>query len=439
MKNKKNTLKVFAFILIFPAALCFSQNKDFYGAGTGEGGSLSQGESLFKENNAKDAVQVLEYEIQNGTVSANTYNFLGLGYYQLGDFEKSIDAFRRGLKAQPDNVKLLSYNLGNTYYAMKSYEEALQCYSDSLNSDPFFYEALLNRANALLMLDRLVSAKEDYVEFVTKCPDDPQHEKIELLIAALDTEIARREEEARLLAEQEKAKWEEFDGALAEKKDDDGMPDWEEIDGLLEKNSVETVAEWERINSEQDPDISEVAESAENSGNEEGAEEWEELTPQEKIAKTEEVEKSDKVSDELKKQWETIEKNEVPDVEEKLDDEELLALEDWEDLGDEQLEEIKALDEESRRERENWLKQKQREEEDRIARENAQRLKEKVQAEEDERKRREELLEELRKSEEDRRKKLLEDVANSLQNGESTNLTSGAEDLMDYDLEGELD
>ena len=49
------------------------------------------------------------------------------------------------------------------------------------------------------------------------------------------------------------------------------------------------------------------------------------------------------------------------------------------------------------------------------------------------------MLEDMRKSEEERRKKLLEDVANSLQGSDSTNLTSGAEDLIDYDLEGELD
>ena len=434
-----NILKVFAFILILPTALCFAQNRGGAGTGSGTAGNLSQGESLFKENNAKDAVQVLEYEILNGTISDNTYNFLGLGYYQLGEFEKSIDAFRRGLKAQPDNIKLLSYNLGNTYYAMKSYEEALLCYSDSLKADPTFYEALLNRANALLMLDRLVSAREDYVEFVTKCPDDLQHEKIELLIAALDTEIARREEEARLLAEQEKANWEEFDGSLAEKKADNGEPDWEEVEELIEKTSFEGAAEWERINGEHAPDIAEDTGSERNSADDEDAGEWEELDGQERLAKTGESENQDKVSEELKNQWETIEKNEVPAVEEKLENEEITKLEDWENLGDEEMEEIRALDEESRRERENWLKQKQREEEERIARENAQRLREKVQAEEDERKRREELLEELRRSEEDRRKKLLEDVANSLQNGESTNLTSGAEDLMDYDLEGELD
>ena len=58
---------------------------------------------------------------------------------------------------------------------------------------------------------------------------------------------------------------------------------------------------------------------------------------------------------------------------------------------------------------------------------------------EEEKRMREQLLEEMRKSEEERRKKLLEDVANSLQGSDSTNLTSGAEDLIDYDLEGELD
>ena len=45
----------------------------------------------------------------------------------------------------------------------------------------------------------------------------------------------------------------------------------------------------------------------------------------------------------------------------------------------------------------------------------------------------------MKKADDERRKKLLEDVANSLQGSDSTNLTSGAEDLIEYDLEGELD
>ena len=36
-----------------------------------------------------------------------------LSVSQLGEYDKSLDAFRRGLKAQPDNSKILSYNMGD--------------------------------------------------------------------------------------------------------------------------------------------------------------------------------------------------------------------------------------------------------------------------------------------------------------------------------------
>ncbi len=396
-------MKVFTFIvvIIFQAAVCFAQTAP---------GELSQGETMFKENNAKDAVEVLEYEILNGTVSENTYNFLGLGYYQLGEYENSVNAFKRGLKVQPENKKLLSYNLGNTYYAMKDFEKALECYSDSLKEDSTFYDALLNRANALLMLGRLVSAKEDYVDFVTNNPDDPQREKIELLIQALEAEIARREEEARLLAEQEKAKWEEYDGSLGVKKNDKYNPDWEKIEKPSEEKVVDAKAEWERINSEH------VAIELEN-----------------------DIEKSEledeKYSDNLN-DWEelALSADKLEKITDKID-----PVENWETLDQEDMEEIKALDEKNRLEHERWLANKQREEEERLARENEALILEKQKAAEDEKKFREELLEEMKKAEDERRKKLLEDVANSLKDGESTNLTSGSEDLMDYDLEGELD
>lgn len=392
-------LKLFTFILLFESAVCFAQTA------TGE---LSKGESLFKENNAKDAVEVLEYEILNGSVSNNTYNFLGLGYYQLGEYENSVNAFKRGIKAQPENKKLLSYNLGNTYYAMKDYEAALDCYSESIKEDPSFSEALLNRANALLMIGRLVSAKEDYVEFVTRNIDDPQREKIELLIQALEAEIARREEEARLLAEQEKAKWEEFDGNIGDKKSDKYNPDWEKIETVPDEKISDGKTEWERINAEHAPEFVEnnAQENLDSSEYEDSLNNWEVLSGAEKL---------ERITDKIE------------------------PAENWETLSADDVEEIKALDEENRLERERWLSNKQKEDAERLARENEARILEKQKAEDDEKKFRESLLDDMRKAEDERRKKLLEDVANSLQNGESTNLTSGAEDLMDYDLEGELD
>ena len=402
-------------ILIITGSYLFAQSGNF----TGNGG-LSRGESLFKENNAKDAVQVLEYEIMNGQVSDNSYNFLGLGYYQLGEYEKSIEAFKRGLKAQPDNAKILSYNMGNSYYALKDYNSAVSSYSEALKAEPLFYDALLNRANALLMAGQLLSAKDDYIDFIGKRPDDPQRERIELLIKALEEEIARREEEARLLAEQNKAQWEEYDGSLAEKKREGFSPDWEEVDGKLENIKKDNEdPEWEKFHNDNP-----------------GA-----ITENNKKQKIEDDNKGERIG---KESWETFEHDNSESLveSEEVND----KIEDWLTFSDDELDEMKELEKQSREEHEKWLESERRRAQEIANREAQARQKAQQNALEEERKMREQLIEEMRKvdedrrkAEEERRKKLLEDVANSLQGSDSTNLTSGAEDLIDYDLEGELD
>ena len=414
----KTKLKRFVFILIITGSYICAQLNAQAGAGMGNG--LSRGESLFKENNAKDAVQVLEYEIINGQITDNSYNFLGLGYYQLGEYEKSIDAFKRGIKAQPDNAKILSYNMGNSYYALKDYFAATGSYSDSLKADPLFYGALLNRANSLLMAGQLSSAKDDYIDFLRKCPDDPQHERIELLIKALEEEIAKREEEARLLAEQNKAQWEEYDGSLADNKKTAFSPDWEEVEAGLENDrNINEDPEWERINGEPVQALTDNLEK-------------------QKI----EVSKNKDEGSEF--DWERLEHDNGHEL--GISEEIVTDEEDWFTFSDEELEEMKELEKQSREEHERWLADERRRAQEIANREAQIKQKEQQDTLEEERRIREQLIEEMRKveeerikAEEERRKKLLEDVANSLQGSDSTNLTSGAEDLIDYDLEGELD
>ena len=393
-------------------ALILSGTYLFGQSGVAGNAGLSRGESLFKENNAKDAVQVLEYEILNGQISDNSYNFLGLGYYQLGEFEKSLDAFKRGIKAQPDNVKILSYNMGNTYYALKDYNAAINCYSDALKADPLFYDALLNRANALLMAGQLVSAKEEYIDFLVKCPDNVQRERIELLIKALEEEIARREEEARLLAEQNKAQWEEYDGNLSEGQKEEFMPFWEQVDIGLEDNvKTDENPEWERIHNENPGAL------ADNKN-------------EQKLSDSDDAEKINGAD------WEEFENEGSPAV---AEEEIVTDEENWLTFSDDELSEMDELAKQSREEHEKWLENERRRAQEIATREAQARQREQQSAFEEERRLREQMLEDMRKSEEERRKKLLEDVANSLQGSDSTNLTSGAEDLIDYDLEGELD
>ena len=345
-----------------------------------------------------------------------------------------LDAFKRGLKAQPDNAKVVSYNMGNTQYALKDYASAASSYSDSMKADPLFYDALLNRANALLMAGQLKSARDDYIDFNTKCPDDPQHERIEMLIKALEEEIDRREEEARLLAEQNKAQWEEYDGNLADSRNTSFTPDWEEVETYLADGSKDQEkAEWERINREDPGAVADKNDSEKLASDKEdnSSEYWEEFEHEK--AGVSEAAKEEPVND----KWESLENEKATPLakSEEVVDEKI----DWLTFSDEDLDEMKELEKESREEHEKWLEENRRRSQEIATREAQSKQQAQQLALEEERKLREQMIEDMRKSEEERRKKLLEDVANSLQGSDSTNLTSGAEDLIDYDLEGELD
>lgn len=257
----------------------------------------SEGELLFKQNKPEEAVFILEKEIADGTASAAAWNYLGLSYYQLGDYEKSIEVFQKGLSVSGTNKKVLAFNAGNSCFSLKNYEKACDYFSLALKADSNYSNALLNRANSYLMAGRYKEACEDYEVYLIKEPNGGQNEKIIRILELLREEQKRIEEEERIAREEE--------ARLAE--------------------------------------------------------------------------------------------------EERLMQEEMARLE------KERLEKEAAEREERER-----LEAEKRAEEERIA-------------------------EEKRRQNEERRRRLLEEVANSLQNSDSTNLSSGAEDIMSYESEGELD
>lgn len=162
----------------------------------------SEGEKAFKMNNPALAAELLSQEIEANTASKTAYNYLGLAYYQLGQYEKSVEAFGLGLETQGTNKKILAFNQGNAYYAMNDYDSAAKCYSLTITADPKYTQALLNRANAYLMLANYDKCIADYERFIILEPNDPQKPQIEELLALLRREKARIEEEERIAAEE---------------------------------------------------------------------------------------------------------------------------------------------------------------------------------------------------------------------------------------------
>ena len=421
---KKNNLFLLIFILMEFGNFCFAQ---------------SLGEKLFKENNPKDAVQVLENEILNGQISANTYNFLGLGYYQIGEYEKSVDAFERGIKEQPANAKTLYFNQGNAYYALKQFEKAAECFSLSYKSDLSFVDALLNRANSYLMDDKLVLAKNDYVDYLEKFPETPQKSKIELLINAITDEIERRKEEERLLEEQNKALWEHINPNITE-YDDENKVEWELIDDeIADVQEKKENMNWQEVGDNRIGEI-EIPENKKN---------WEEIESENtQVGKIDEQnskyglvsdENGDAEKNEDYKNYDEFEKveheNEISFAESDEYENEEEFTETWENLSEEDAQELKKLEIQSEKEYEQWLKQQKLQEKRKQQEEN---LRKKMK-EDEEKQKTQELLEQMMKAENERRQKLLEDVQNSLQGNDSTNVSSGADDIIDLDYEGELD
>ena len=289
----------------------------------------SDGEKYFKENKPSAAIPILEMEINAGTASPDAYNFLGLAYYQTGQYGKSVAIFEKGLKVPGTNKKILAYNAGNSSFALGNWEEAENYYSLAIAASSDFTRAVLNRANARLKQNKLDKALDDYERYISIEVNDPQYSEIEKLIALIRRTKARQEEEARLALERERQRQAEEAAIRAEQ---------ERLAREKERQEAETRAEAARLAAEQ------------------ARREAELRAEQERLAR-----------------------------------------------------------EQAQREAE------LRAEQERLARE-----REKAEAE-------------ARAREEERKRKLLEELANSLQDTNAESMSSGAEDMLDYDYESELD
>lgn len=169
------------------------------------GKSVSQGTKLFEQGKAAEAIAPLEAAVNSGSASPDEYNYLGLSYYQIGNYAKSVETFKKGLIAAGTNKKLLYFNMGNSYFSMGEYQAAIDSFSMAIVADSSYAEPVLNKANAEIKLDKLSEAAADYKRYLVLRPESAQRSEIERLLSLIDAEIAARAE-AAVLAEQEAAR-----------------------------------------------------------------------------------------------------------------------------------------------------------------------------------------------------------------------------------------
>ncbi len=161
-----------------------------------------EGAALFERNKPAEAIAFLEADIASGNPAPEEYNYLGLAYYQIGNYEKSAEAFKKGTRASGTNKKILYFNLGNSYFAMQKWQEAADAYSMASVADSSYAAPVLNKANALLKMNKIAEAGAEYKRFLLLRPEDEQRPKIEGLVILIERELAERLERERLAAEE---------------------------------------------------------------------------------------------------------------------------------------------------------------------------------------------------------------------------------------------
>jgi tetratricopeptide (TPR) repeat protein len=168
--------------------------------------AFEEGERLFIHNKPEAAVPQLRAAITQQPENQKAYLYLGVVYEQLGQYDQAIDILSRGLETPGTLSPVLHLNLGNNLFRLERYQEAELQYSSAVRLNPNLTPAILNRANTYASIQRFPEAIDDYEDYLTLRPDDPQREKIESMIELMKNLI---EEERRRIAEEETRRAEE--------------------------------------------------------------------------------------------------------------------------------------------------------------------------------------------------------------------------------------
>jgi hypothetical protein len=168
--------------------------------------SYKRGTELFLSGKSSEAIPLLTEITENGTALSpaelEAFNYLGLALHQTGAYAEALEAFARGLAAEGTDKKVLSFNSGNAAYMLGDYIAAEGFYSQVLASDPAHAGALLNRANAMLMMNRLAEASMDYTRYLEIDTASPQHETIQTVQSLIEAELRAQDAEQQRRAQE---------------------------------------------------------------------------------------------------------------------------------------------------------------------------------------------------------------------------------------------
>jgi tetratricopeptide (TPR) repeat protein len=119
---------------------------------------LKLGEALFRQKLYREAMAEVIRSIKLGLEDASGYSILGNCLLALGDHDKALRSFQKGIELAPDYADLHN-DLGTAYLRLERCREAVAEFERALELNRYYQSALLNVALALTLN---VLLKQDY-------------------------------------------------------------------------------------------------------------------------------------------------------------------------------------------------------------------------------------------------------------------------------------
>jgi tetratricopeptide (TPR) repeat protein len=144
--------------------------------------AFSRGEDLFMRNKAAEALPLLEAAAAADPANITPSLYLGIVYLQLDRVDDAIALYLKILPSGGGETARIAFNLGNAYYVKGDTGAAEQYYGLSIEADPAYAPAYLNRANTRVRAGNPGDAVPDYRRYLSLEPASPKRPGIERLV-----------------------------------------------------------------------------------------------------------------------------------------------------------------------------------------------------------------------------------------------------------------
>ncbi|HUF03395.1 MAG TPA: tetratricopeptide repeat protein [Aridibacter sp.] len=136
---------------------------------------LNRGIQLYQEGKYKESVSVLEAHSKQDKGNSRVWNFLGLGYAELGEMKAARKAFKKAIKYDKKNI-LYRGNLAMIYISEGEFEDAEDEFKEILKLEPadantFYYRGIaryydFDRPKAIEDADRALEIEPRFAKAV---------------------------------------------------------------------------------------------------------------------------------------------------------------------------------------------------------------------------------------------------------------------------------